>query len=79
MEVGHSGGHGGHSSGHGGHHWGHAGDKHGRMTSGTAARGHFMNPNPCNPINKILADCPQLGAKQWQTIPAEKSGNRFES
>jgi hypothetical protein len=26
-----------------------------------------------------LKDCPQLGEKQLQTIPAEKAGNRFES
>jgi hypothetical protein len=79
---GHSGGHGGHSGGHGGNHGdhgGHAGDKHGRITTGTTARGYFMNQNPCPSIDKNSEDCPQLGEKQWQTIPAEKSGNRFES
>ncbi len=76
---GHSAGHGGHSGGHGGHHGGHAGDRHGRITSGTTARGHFMNQNPCPSIDKNSGDCPQLGEKQWQTIPAEKTENRFES
>jgi hypothetical protein len=76
---GHSGGHGGHPGGHGGqHHGGHIGDRLGGITGGAAA-GHFMNPNPCAPTDKILKDCPQLGEKQLQTIPAEKAGNRFES
>src|SRR6266436_7437907 len=66
---GHSGGHGGHSGGHGGHPGGHAGNKHGRITSGTTTTSHFTNPNPCNPIDKNSGDCPQLGEKQWQTIP----------
>jgi hypothetical protein len=43
------------------------------------ASGHFMNRHPCPPTDKISEDCPKLGEKQWQTIPAEKSGNRFES
>ena len=81
---GHSGGHGGgHQGGHGGHsgHRGHShtGDTHGRMTTGTTARHHFTNQNPCPPTDKISEDCLQLGEKQWQTIPAEKAGNRFES
>ncbi len=49
------------------------------ITSGTTARGHFMNQNPCPSTDKTLADCPQLGEKQLQTIPAEKAENRFES
>ncbi len=77
---GHSGGHGGHSGGHGGHHHGgHVGDKLGGITGGSTARGHFTNQNPCAPTDKISEDCPQLGEKQWQTIPAEKAQNRFES
>src|SRR6266436_4468662 len=63
----------------GGGHGGHAGDRHGRITSGTTAGGHFMNQNPCPSIDKNSGDCPQLGEKQWQTIPAEKTENRFES
>jgi hypothetical protein len=39
----------------------------------------FTNQNPCAPTDKISEDCPQLGEKQWQTIPAEKAQNRFES
>ena len=76
---GHSGGHGGHSGGHRGHHGGHVGDKHGRITSGTTGSGYFMNQRRCPSTDKTLTDCPELGEKQWQTIPAEKSGNRFES
>jgi hypothetical protein len=76
---GHSGGHGGHSAGHGGHHGGHASNTHGRITTGTTARHHFTNQNPCPPIDKISEDCLQLGEKQWQRIPAEKAKNRFES
>jgi len=76
---GHSGGHGGHSGGHRGHHGGHTGDKHGRITSGTTARGHFMNQHRCPTTDKTLADCPELNEKQWQAIPAEKADNRFES
>jgi hypothetical protein len=76
---GHSGGHGGHSSGHRGHHGGHTGNTRGRITSGTTARHHFTNQNPCPPIDKISEDCLQLGEKQWQTIPAEKAKSRFES
>ena len=76
---GHPGGHGGHSSGHRGHHGGHTGNTRGRITSGTTARHHFTNQNPCPPIDKTLADCLQLGEKQWQTIPAEKAKSRFES
>ena len=74
---GHSGGHGGHSGGHRGHHGGHTGNTHGRITTGTTARHHFTNQNPCPPTDKTLADCLQLG--EWQTIPAEKAENRFES
>lgn len=74
---GHSGGHGGHSGGHGEHHGGHAGNTLGRITSGTTARGYFMNQHTCPSTDKTLADCPQLG--EWQTIPAEKAENRFES
>jgi hypothetical protein len=73
---GHSGGHGGHSGGHRGHHEGRIGDRHGRITSGTTARGHFINQHPCPSTDKTLADCPQLG--ELQTIPAEKANNRFE-
>jgi hypothetical protein len=76
---GHSGGHGGHSGGHRGHDGGHNVNKHGRITTGTTTSGHLMNQNPCLSPDKTLADCPQLGEKQWQTIPAEKAGNRFES
>ena len=50
----------------------------GRITSGTTARGHFMNQHPCPSTDKTLGDCPQLGEKQWQRIPAEKAANRFE-
>jgi len=32
----------------------------------------------CPYPDKTLADCPELGEKQWQAIPAE-NGNRFES
>ena len=73
---GHSGGHGGPSGGHREHHGGHVGDKLGGITGGSIARDHFMNQNPCNPIDKISADCRQLG--KWQMIPAEKAKNRFE-
>jgi hypothetical protein len=38
-----------------------------------------MNQNRCPSIDKNSGDCSQLGEKQWQTIPAEKVGNRFES
>ena len=72
---GHSGGHGGHSGGHRGHHGGHTGNTRGRITSGTTARGHFMNQHPCPPTDKISEDCLQLGEKQWQRIPAEKAKN----
>jgi hypothetical protein len=48
----------------------------GRITSGTTARGHFINQHPCPSTDKTLADCPQLG--ELQTIPAEKANNRFE-
>jgi hypothetical protein len=68
---GHSGGHGGHSGGHGGHHGGHTGDKHGRITTGTTARDHFTNQNPCTPTDKISEDCPKLDEKQWQTDKIE--------
>ena len=72
------GGHGGgHSGGHRGHHGGHAGNTLGRITNGTTARGYFMNQHTCPSTDKTLADCPQLG--EWQTIPAEKAENRFES
>jgi hypothetical protein len=76
---GHSGGHGGHSGGHRGHHGGHTGNTLGWITSGTTARGYFMNQHTCPFTDKTLADCRQLDEKQWQTIPAEKVGNRFES
>jgi hypothetical protein len=76
---GHSGGHSGRSGGHGGHHGGHTSGKHGRITSGTTDSGYFMNQHRCPPTDKTLADCPELGEKQWQEIPAEKAGNRFES
>jgi hypothetical protein len=56
---GHSGGHGGHSGGHRGHHGGHTGNTRGRITSGTTARGHFMNQHSCPSTDKTLADCPQ--------------------
>jgi hypothetical protein len=74
---GHSGRHGGHS-GHKAHPAGHTGSKHGRITSGTTTGGHFMNRR-CPYTDKTLADCPELTEKQWQAIPAEKAGNRFES
>src|SRR5262245_2165972 len=76
---GHSGGRGGHSGGHRGHHGGHAGSGLGGFTAGSIARGHFTNQNPCLPTDKISENCPQLGEKPWQTIPAEKTQNRFES
>jgi hypothetical protein len=76
---GHSGGHGGRSGGQGGHHGGHTGDKHGRITSGTTESGHFMNQHRCPSTDKTLADCPEFDEKQWQEIPTEKAGNRFES
>jgi hypothetical protein len=75
----HSGGHGGHSGGHRGHPGGHTGDKHGRITSGTTASGHFMNQHRCPSADKTLADCPEFTGKQWQEIPVEKAGNRLES
>ena len=69
---GHSGGHGGHSGGgHRGHHGGHAGDNHGRITTGTTARDHFTNQNPCTPTDKISEDCPKLDEKQGQTNKIE--------
>jgi len=74
----HSGGHGDHSGGHGGHHGDHSGDKHGRITTGTTARGHFTSQNPCPPTDKMSEDCPQLGEKQWQTIQAEKAEDGVE-
>jgi hypothetical protein len=70
---------GGGQSGGGGHHGGHAGNTHGRITTGTTARHHFTNQNPCPPIDKISEDCLQLGEKQWQRIPAEKAKNGLES
>jgi hypothetical protein len=76
---GHSGGHGGRSGGHGGHHGGHPSGKHGRITSGTTGSGYFMNQRRCPSDDKTLTDCPELGEKQWQEIPVEKAGNRFES
>ena len=77
---GHSGGHSGHPGGHYGHHHGsHVGESFGGITGGSTARGHFTNQNPCAPADKISENCPQLGEKQLQTIPAEKAGNRFES
>src|SRR5262245_64559044 len=75
---GHSGGHGGHSEGHRGHHEGHAGSSLGGFTASSIARGHFTNQNPCGPTDKISENCPQLGEKPSQTIPAEKTQNRFE-
>jgi hypothetical protein len=76
---GHSSGHGGHPSGHRGHPGGHTGGKHGRITSGTTTRGNFMNQRRCPTTDKIWPDCPELTEKQWQAIPAERAGNRFES
>jgi len=38
-----------------------------------------MNQRRCPTGDKSLADCPELNEKQWQTIPAEKAGSRFES
>src|SRR5215467_15483468 len=83
---GHSGGHGGRSGGHGGHpgshrghDGGHTGGEHGRITGGTTTRGNFMNQRRCPTTDKIWPDCPELTEKQWQAIPAEKAGNRFES
>src|SRR5262245_43330985 len=73
------GGHdGGHGDGHRGHHGGHAGSRLGGFTAGSIARGHFTNQNPCIATDKTLADCPQLGEKQWQMIPTDKAP-RFES
>src|SRR6516165_10520433 len=37
-----------------------------------------QNQHTCPFTDKTLADCRQLDEKQWQTIPAEKVGNRFE-
>lgn len=76
---GHSGGHGNHSGRQGGHHGGHTGDKHGRITSDTTESGHFMNQHRCPSTDRTLADCSEFGEKQWQEIPDEKAGNRFES
>jgi hypothetical protein len=76
---GHSGGHSGRSGGHGGHHGGHPGGKHGRITGGTRESGYFMNQRRCPSNDKTLADCPELGEKQWQEIPVEKARNGFES
>jgi len=76
---GHSGGHGGRSCGQRGHHGVHTGGKHGRITSGTTENGYSMKQRRCPFTDKTLADCPELGEKQWQEIPAEKAGNRFES
>src|SRR5262245_59778511 len=71
------GGHGGgHSGGHRGHH---GGSRLGGFTASSIARGHFTNQNPCVPTDKISENCPQLGEKSWQMIPAEKTQNRFES
>ena len=75
---GHSGGHHGHSGGHPGHHLDHVGGGLGGITGGSFTRGHFLNQNPCVPTDKTSADCPQLGGKPWQAIPAEKTQNRFE-
>jgi hypothetical protein len=75
---GQSGGHGDHSGGHGGHHGDHSGDKHGRITTGKTARGHFTSQNPCSPTDKMSEDCPQLGEKQRQTIQAEKAEDGVE-
>jgi len=50
----------------------------GGITGGSFTRGHFLNQNPCAPTDKTSADCPQLGGKPWQAIPAEKTQNRFE-
>ena len=33
----------------------------------------------CPYPDKTWADCPELTEKQWQGIPTEKAGNRFES
>jgi hypothetical protein len=38
-----------------------------------------MNQRRCPTNDKIWPDCPELTEKQWQAIPAEKAGNRFES
>jgi len=38
-----------------------------------------MNQRRCPSAEKTLADCSELGEKQWKEIPAEKAGNRFES
>ena len=77
---GHSGGHGGgHSGGHRGHTGSQTSGKHGRITSGAKTGGHFMNQYRCPTADKTLADCPELTEKQWQPIPAERDGNRFES
>jgi hypothetical protein len=75
----HSGGHSGRSGGQREHHGGHPGDKHGRITSGTTESGYFMNQRRCPSTDRTLADCPELGEKQWQEAPAAKAGNRFES
>ena len=76
---GHSGGRGSHSGGHEGHHGDHTGGKHGFSRSGATAESNFMDQHRCPSIHKNLADCPELGETQWQTNPAEKTGNRFES
>ena len=83
---GHGGGHGGHSGGHAGHSGGHGGKHgnppsgiHGQSTTGTTGTGYFMNQRRCPTTDKIWPDCPELTEKQWQAIPAEKAGNRFES
>ena len=76
---GHSGGRGSHSGGHEGHHGDHTGGKHGFIRSGATAGSNFMDQHRCPSIHKNLADCPEFGETQWQTNPAEKTGNRFES
>src|SRR5262249_37994605 len=76
---GHSGGHAGPSGGHGGKHGNHPSGIHGRSTTGTTGTGYFMNQRRCPTTDKIWPDCPELTEKQWQAIPAEKAGNRFES
>src|SRR5262245_17542386 len=76
---GRSGGHGVHSGSHGRHPGGHTDGKHGLITGGTTTRGNFMNQRRCPYTDKIWPDCPELTEKQWQAIPAESAGNRFES
>jgi len=38
-----------------------------------------MNQHRCPTTDKIWPDCPEPTDKQWQAIPTERAGHRFES